>query len=125
MNIPENLKYSPDHEWIKVDGENAYIGITDFAQSELGDIVFVEFPEVGDSFSIGDVFGTVEAVKTVADLFAPISGKVVEINDALENSPEAINTDAYDDGWIIKVKIKDSSELDDLLDPRSYKGLLS
>ncbi|MBC8311252.1 MAG: glycine cleavage system protein GcvH [Candidatus Marinimicrobia bacterium] len=125
MNIPENLKYSPEHEWIKVDGDSAYIGITDFAQSELGDIVFVEFPEIGDNFSVGDVFGTVEAVKTVADLFAPISGEVLEINDALENSPEAINTDAYDEGWIIKVKIKNTNELENLLDPQSYKGLLS
>tara|TARA_B110000263_G_C14942537_1_gene344340 strand:+ start:207 stop:584 length:378 start_codon:yes stop_codon:yes gene_type:complete len=125
MNIPENLKYSPDHEWIKVDGDSAYIGITDFAQSELGDIVFVEFPEVGDKFSAGDVFGTVEAVKTVADLFAPISGEVIEINDTLENSPEAINTDAYNDGWIIKVKIGNTKELDSLLDFESYKGLLA
>ena len=125
MNIPENLKYSPDHEWIKVDGDSVYIGITDFAQSELGDIVFVEFPEVGDKFSAGDVFGTVEAVKTVADLFAPISGEVIEINDTLENSPEAINTDAYNDGWIIKVKIGNTKELDSLLDFESYKGLLA
>ena len=125
MNIPENLKYSPDHEWIKVDGDSAYIGITDFAQSELGDIVFVEFPEIGDTFSQGDVFGTVEAVKTVADLFAPISGEVLEINDALENSPEAINTDSYNDGWIIKIKIGNTEELKALLDPQSYKGLLA
>ena len=124
MNIPENLKYSPEHEWIKVDGDSAYIGITDFAQSELGDIVFVEFPEIGDTFSQGDVFGTVEAVKTVADLFAPISGEVLEINNVLENSPEAINTDSYNDGWIIKIKIGNSEELKTLLEPQSYKGLL-
>ncbi|MBT5077773.1 MAG: glycine cleavage system protein GcvH [Candidatus Marinimicrobia bacterium] len=125
MNIPENLKYSPEHEWIKVDGDCAYIGITDFAQGELGDIVFVEFPEIGDSFSIGDVFGTVEAVKTVADLFAPISGEVIEINDSLEDSPEVINTDAYNDGWIIKLKVTNRDEFDTLLDATSYKGLLS
>ncbi len=125
MNIPEDLKYSLEHEWIKVDGENAYIGITDFAQSELGDIIFVEFPEIGDTFLVGDVFGTVEAVKTVADLFAPISGEVLEINDALENSPEAINTDTYNDGWIIKIKISNTEELETLLDPQGYKGLLA
>ena len=125
MNIPENLKYSAEHEWIKIDGDNAYIGITDFAQGELGDIVFIEFPEVGDNFLVGEVFGTVEAVKTVADLFAPISGKVIEINDSLENTPEVINTDAYNEGWIIKIKIGNLEELDNLLDPKIYKGLLS
>ncbi len=125
MNIPEDLKYSLEHEWIKVDGDNAYIGITDFAQSELGDIIFVEFPEIGDTFLVGDVFGAVEAVKTVADLFAPISGEVLEINDALENSPEAINTDTYNDGWIIKIKISNTEELETLLDPQGYKGLLA
>ena len=125
MNIPINLKYSSEHEWVKVDGDSAYIGITDFAQSELGDIVFIEFPEVGDTFSVGDIFGTVEAVKTVADLFAPISGEIIEINDALENSPEAINIDTYNDGWIIKIKIVNTEELDSLLDPQSYKGLIS
>lgn len=125
MNIPENLKYSPEHEWIKIEGESAYIGITDFAQSELGDIVFVEFPEVGDIFSLGDVFGTVEAIKTVADLFAPISGEVLEVNQALEGSPEVINTDAYNHGWIIKIKITNTEELKNLLDPQSYKGLLT
>ena len=125
MNIPGNLKYSSEHEWVKVEGNNAYIGITDFAQRELGDIVFVEFPEVGDIFTVGDIFGTVEAVKTVADLFAPISGEVIEINDALENSPEAINIDTYNDGWIIKIKIGNTVELDSLLDSQSYKGLIS
>jgi len=125
MNIPNDLKYSAEHEWVKVDGDIAYIGITDFAQSELGDIVFVEFPEVGDTFSIGDVFGTVEAVKTVADLFAPISGEIIEINDSLGNKPESINVDAYNNGWIVKVRIGNSEELENLLDPESYKGLLS
>ena len=125
MNIPKDLKYSAEHEWVKVDGDIAYIGITDFAQSELGDIVFVEFPEVGDTFSVGDVFGTVEAVKTVADLFAPISGEIIEINDSLENAPESINVDAYNNGWIVKVRIGNSEELENLLDPESYKGFLS
>ena len=125
MNIPKDLKYSAEHEWVKVDGDIAYIGITDFAQSELGDIVFVEFPEVGDTFSIGDVFGTVEAVKTVADLFAPISGEIIEVNDSLVNKPESINVDAYNNGWIVKVRIGNSEELENLLDPESYKGLLS
>ena len=125
MNIPKDLKYSAEHEWVKVDGDIAYIGITDFAQSELGDIVFVEFPEIGDTFSIGDVFGTVEAVKTVADLFAPISGEIIEINDLLGNKPESINVDAYNNGWIVKVKIGNLEELENLLDPESYKGLLS
>ena len=125
MNIPENLKYSPEHEWIKIDGDCAYIGITDFAQGELGDIVFIEFPEIGDSFSIGDVFGTVEAVKIVADRLAPISGEVIEINGSLEDSPEVINTDAYNDGWIIKLKVTNRDEFDTLLDATSYKGLLS
>ena len=125
MKIPGNLKYTSDHEWVKVEGNNAYIGITDFAQSELGDIVFVEFPDVGDIFSVGDVFGTVEAVKTVADLFAPISGQIIEINDTLENNPESINIDTYNDGWIIKIKISNTVELESLLDPQGYKGLIS
>ena len=125
MKIPDVLFYTSNHEWIKIEDDRAIIGITDFAQSELGDIVFIEFPEVGDTFSVGDIFGTVEAVKTVADLFAPISGEIIEINNALELSPDAINNDTYNDGWIIKIKISNSSELDSLLDPQSYKGLLS
>ena len=126
MNIPGNLKYSSEHEWVKVEGDNAYLGITDFAQRELGDIVFVEFPEVGDIFSVGDIFGTVEAVKAVADLFAPsFFAPLSSIEDALENSPEAINIDTYNDGWIIKIKIGNTVELDSLLDPQSYKGLIS
>lgn len=125
MNIPDNLKYSAEHEWVKIDGKVASIGITDFAQGELGDIVFVEFPQIGDIFSVGDVFGTVEAVKTVADLFAPLSGEVVEINKSLENSPESINFDAYNDGWIIKIKITNTDEVDLLLGPNKYMDLLS
>lgn len=125
MNVPKNLKYTSDHEWIRIEGDSAYIGITDFAQTELGDIVFVEFPEVGDMLSSGDVFGTVEAVKTVADLYSPISGEVMAINESLENSPGLINTDAYNDGWIIKIKIVDNKELDQLLKPDDYKGIIS
>ena len=125
MNVPKNLKYTSHHEWIRKEGDSAYIGITDFAQTELGDIVFVEFPEVGDVLSSGDVFGTVEAVKTVADLYSPISGEVMAINESLENSPEVINTDAYNDGWIIKIKIVDNKELDQLLKPDDYKGIIS
>ena len=125
MNVPKNLKYTSDHEWIRKEKDCAYIGITDFAQTELGDIVFVEFPEVGDMLSSGDVFGTVEAVKTVADLYSPISGEVMAINESLENSPEVINTDAYNDGWIIKIKIVDNKELDQLLKPDDYKGIIS
>ena len=125
MNVPENLKYTSEHEWIRQEGDCVYIGITDFAQTELGDIVFVEFPEVGDMLSSGDVFGTVEAVKTVADLYSPISGEVMAINESLENSPEVINTDAYNDGWIIKIKIGDNNELNQLLKPDDYKGIIS
>ena len=125
MNVPENLKYTSDHEWIRKEGNCVYVGITDFAQTELGDIVFVEFPEIGDILSSGDVFGTVEAVKTVADLYSPISGEVMAINESLENSPEAINTDSYNDGWIIKIKIEDNKELDQLLKPDDYKGIIS
>ena len=125
MNVPENLKYTSEHEWIRQEGDCVYIGITDFAQTELGDIVFVGFPEVGDMLSLGDVFGTVEAVKTVADLYSPISGEVMAINESLENSPEAINTDAYNDGWIIKIKIEDNKELDQLLKADGYKGIIS
>ena len=125
MNVPENLKYTSEHEWVRLEGDCVYIGITDFAQTELGDIVFVEFPEVGDILSSGDVFGTVEAVKTVADLYSPISGEVVEINESLENSPESINRDTYNDGWIIKIKISDNKELDQLLNSDNYKGMIS
>ena len=121
MNIPKNLKYSSEHEWIKIDGKIVTIGITDFAQNELGDIVFVEFPEVGDKFENSDVFGTIEAVKTVADLFAPISGEITNVNTSLEDTPEAINNDPYGDGWVIKLKLRDISELDDLLDAKAYK----
>ena len=120
MNIPENLLYTDDHEWIKVDGDIATIGITDFAQKELGDIVFVEVETVDEDLDKGESFGTIEAVKTVSDLFMPITGTVVEFNEDLESDPEVINKDPYGDGWIVKIKIGDSSELDDLLDHSAY-----
>lgn len=121
MDIPKNLKYTSEHEWVKVDGQIATIGITDYAQSELGDIVFVEFPKIGKHFENSDVFGTIEAVKTVADLFAPMSGVIEEINTSLEDTPEAINNDPYGNGWVIKLKLSDISELDDLLNAEAYK----
>ncbi len=124
MNIPENLKYTKDHEWIKVDGDEAYVGITDYAQNELGDIVFVEIETEGEKLKKEEVFGTIEAVKTVSDIFMPISGEVQEVNSKLEDSPEIINKDPYGEGWLIKVKLSDKSELDDLLDASAYKELI-
>jgi len=123
MQIPENLKYSKDHEWIKVEGEEAFIGITDFAQKELGDIVFVEVETLNETLDKDEVFGTVEAVKTVSDLLLPVGGTILELNKKLEDSPELINKDPYGEGWIIKIRITDSSELDDLLDATAYKKL--
>ena len=125
MNIPENLKYTKDHEWIKVDGDEAVIGITDFAQGELGDIVFVEIETEGETLGKGDVFGTIEAVKTVSDMFVPVSGEVTEVNSQIEDTPEIVNKDPYGDGWLIKVKISDASELDALLDTEAYKAHIS
>ncbi len=110
MNIPENLLYTKDHEWISIENDIATVGITDYAQSELGDIIFIEFPSIEDKLIPGEAFGTIEAVKTVADLFSPIKGKVVEINDKLEDSPELTNNDPYGDGWIIKIKIEEQNE---------------
>ncbi len=124
MNCPDNLLYTSDHEWIKVDGNIATIGITDFAQGELGDIIFVEFPEVDDQFDKEDVLGSIEAVKTVADFFVPLTGKVAEINSALEDNPELVNQDPYGDGWLIKLDIEDSEELSDLLSPEAYGELI-
>ena len=125
MNIPENLKYTKDHEWIIVDGDTATIGITDFAQSELGDIVFVEVDTEGETLDSEEVFGTVEAVKTVSDLFMPLKGKVIEFNKNLEDSPELINSSPYEDGWIIKSTVSDVSEIDSLLSAEEYKNLIS
>lgn len=121
MNVPENLKYSQDHEWIKAEGGEALIGITDFAQSELGDIVFVEVDTIDETLEKDEVFGTVEAVKTVSDLLLPIGGTILEVNESLVDTPENINKDPYGDGWIVKIKITDSSELNDLMDAEAYK----
>ena len=121
MNIPENLLYTEDHEWVRVEGDEVFIGITDFAQKELGDIVFVEVETVDEELEKGDAFGTIEAVKTVSDLFMPVGGTVLELNEKIEDEPEVINKDAYGDGWIVKVKLSDSSDLDDLLSPAAYK----
>lgn len=121
MNFPAELKYTKDHEWIKVEGDIATIGITDFAQSELGDIVFVEIETEGEELDKEEVFGSVEAVKTVSDLFMPVSGEVIEMNTAIEETPEVVNSDPYGKGWMIKVKMSDTSELEDLLDVEAYK----
>jgi glycine cleavage system H protein len=124
MNVPSNLKFTKDHEWIRVEGDIAIIGITDFAQHELGDIVYVEIETVGESLGKEEVFGSVEAVKTVSDLFMPISGEILELNENLEGNPELVNTDPYNEGWMVKVKITDASELDSLLDSEGYKELI-
>ncbi len=121
----EQLLFTKEHEWIKIDGDTALIGITDYAQSELGDIIFVELPEVDDSFANNDVFGTIEAVKTVADLFMPVSSKIIEVNSNIEDSPELINTHPQSDGWIVKVSIEDASELESLLTLDEYKKMIS
>lgn len=124
MNFPENLKYSKDHEWIRVEGETAFIGITEFAQSELGEIVFVDVNTEGESLNKDEVFGSVEAVKTVSDLLMPASGEVLEVNAELEDKPELINEDPYGKGWIIKISVSDPSELDSLLSAADYKSLI-
>jgi glycine cleavage system H protein len=125
MNVPKNLKYTNDHEWIKVDGEIATIGITDFAQGELGDIVYVEVDTLEETLDKEEVFGTVEAVKTVSDLFMPISGEILEFNESLETNPEKVNDNPYEDGWMIKIKISDASELEELLSPEDYENTIS
>lgn len=124
MNVPQNLKYTKDHEWVLVEGDVATVGITDFAQGELGDIVYVEIETEGETLDQEEVFGSVEAVKTVSDLFMPISGEIIEFNSGLESNPEAVNSDPYGDGWMIKVKINDSSQLDSLLDAKAYSALI-
>ena len=123
MSLPQDLKYTKEHEWVKVDGVTATIGITDHAQGELGDIIFVEFPDIDQEIEKDEPFGTIEAVKTVADLFAPISGKVTEINEDLEDSPESVNSDPYGEGWIVKVSIDNAGELDELMTPEQYGDL--
>ncbi len=124
MNIPQELYYSKEHEWCRVEGEIATVGITDFAQSELGDVVFLELPEVGDETGAGDEFGTIEAVKAVAELYAPISGKVTEINEAVVDTPETVNEDPYGAGWMVKIQMSDTSELEALLDAAGYETLI-
>ena len=124
MNIPSELLYSKDHEWVKIDGDLLTVGITDFAQSELGDIVFIEVETIGEILNKNEVFGTVEAVKTVSDLFIPVSGKVLEFNNALEDNPELVNDSPYGDGWIVKIEIKNTDEISDLLDSEAYKSLI-
>lgn len=120
MATPNNLKYSEDHEWVKVDGDTVTIGITEFAQSELGDIVFVELPDEGDELEKGEDFGSVESVKTVSELYAPVSGEVIEINEELEDSPELVNESPYEEAWMLKIKISDESQLDELMDAAAY-----
>ena len=124
MNTPTDLKYTKNHEWIKVDGDVATLGITEFAQSELGDIVYVELPEIGDEFDKGDAIGTIEAVKTVADMNTPVSGEILEVNEALEDSSDSINKDPYGNGWIAKIKISDDTEIDELLSAEEYQKLI-
>ena len=125
MKIPENLKYTKDHEWVRVEEDCAYIGVTDFAQGELGDVVFVEIETKGEKLDKEEVFGTIEAVKTVSDMFMPVSGEVLEINPKIEEEPELVNKDPYGEGWLIKISIADSSELDELLTPEQYNDLIN
>ena len=122
MNVPAELKYTKEHEWIRVEGEEAYVGITDYAQSQVGDIVFVEVETEGDNLEAGDTFGSIEAVKTVSDLYMPISGEVLEFNSELEDQPDLVNKDPYGKGWIIKVKVEDEAQLDGLLSADAYKA---
>ena len=124
MNVPAELKYTKEHEWIRVEGEEAVVGITDYAQSQLDDIVFVECETVGDALEAGETFGTVEAVKTVSDLYLPVAGEVLEFNEELEGEPELVNKDPYGKGWIVKIKISDETELDGLLNADAYKAII-
>lgn len=124
-NIPENLKYTVEHEWVKIEGEIGTVGITDFAQGELGDIVFVDFPAIGKSFQAGKTFGTIEAIKAVSDLYSPISGEITEINPVLSETPETINSDPYGEGWIVKIKLSNPSELSSLLSAQKYSELIN
>ena len=125
MDIPDDLLYTKEHEWIRIDNDIATIGITDYAQSELGDIVFLEFPNLNDEFKQDDIFGTIEAVKTLADLYTPVSGKVVEINEKLDSNPELINSSSYEDGWIVKISLSNKDDVNTLLDAKAYKKLIS
>lgn len=125
MNFPENLKYTSEHEWIRLEGDVAYVGITDYAQEQLGDIVFVDIPTVGEPLEAGDIFGTIEVVKTISDLFLPVSGEVLEQNEELEGTPELVNSDPYGKGWLIKIKVADIAEVDGLLDAEAYKAVIN
>lgn len=125
MNFPENLKYTSEHEWVRMEGDVAYVGITDYAQQQLGDIVFVDVPSVGETLAEGEVFGTIEVVKTISDLFLPISGEIIELNESLEENPELVNSDPYGEGWIIKVKVSNLDELDTLHSSESYCKLIN
>lgn len=124
MNFPVDLRYTSEHEWIRVEGDEAYVGITDYAQSELGEIVFVDVPTLGETVGQGEVFGSIEAVKTVSDLNMPVSGEVLEINGALDAQPELVNNDPYGEGWIIRISVKDAAELDSLMDAKAYEASL-
>jgi glycine cleavage system H protein len=124
MNIPAELKYTSDHEWVRIEGNTATVGVTDFAQSELGDIVFVDINTVGNELKSGDIFGTVEAVKTVSDLFLPLNGTIAEVNPGLESNPEAVNSDPYGEGWMVKVTIAEGADTSALLDADAYKALI-
>ena len=125
MNVPKDFKYTKDHEWVKIEGDIAVIGITDFAQGELGDIVYVEVDTLDETLQKEEVFGTVEAVKTVSDLFMPLSGEILEFNESLETNPEKVNEDPYNEGWMIKMKVSDLSEMDDLLSPEDYQNTIN
>ncbi len=124
MNFPDNLRYTSEHEWIRVEGDEAFVGITDYAQSELGEIVFIDVPTVGETVDQGEVFGSVEAVKTVSDLNMPVTGEVLELNEELDAAPELVNNDPYGKGWIIRIAIKDAAELDSLMDAKAYEASL-
>jgi glycine cleavage system H protein len=124
MNIPENLKYTKEHEWIRIEGDLAFVGITDFAQSELGEIVFVEVETIGETIEANEIFGSVEAVKTVSDLYLPIDGEILEFNDSLEDAPELVNEDPYNAGWMVKIAIKDPSQIEGLLSASEYKAII-
>ena len=124
MNIPANLKYTNEHEWVRLEGETAFVGITDFAQSELGEIVFVEVETTGETLAKGDVFGSIEAVKTVSDLFLPIDGEILEFNNKLDDTPELVNNDPYGDGWIVKIMVKNAAQLDELLSAEDYEKII-
>ena len=125
MNFPQNLKYTNEHEWIRVEGDIAYVGITDYAQEQLGDIVFVDTPTVGETLEAGETFGTIEVVKTISDLFLPLAGEILEQNEALEENPELVNKDPYGEGWLIKMKPADASAAEDLLDAEAYKAVVN